>query len=109
MTNELLKANCIGTAAKYTAGDTIYDAGSVSGTGAPDVDLDGNATYDIDYNPNGSTLAIEGIISPDGRVIGKMGHSERVGKGLYKNVMVPNLKHNVHQQVSEKTNCDIFI
>jgi phosphoribosylformylglycinamidine synthase len=50
------------------------------------VDLNGNATYDIDYNPNGSSLAIEGIISPDGRVIGKMGHSERVGNGLYKNV-----------------------
>ena len=50
------------------------------------VDLDGNATYDIDYNPNGSTLAIEGITSPDGRVFGKMGHSERIGNGLYKNV-----------------------
>ncbi len=51
------------------------------------VDLDGNATYDIDYNPNGSTLAIEGITSPDGRVFGMMGHSERVGNGLYKNVL----------------------
>ncbi len=50
------------------------------------VDLDGNATYDIDYNPNGSSLAIEGITSPDGRVFGKMGHSERVGDGLYRNV-----------------------
>ena len=50
------------------------------------VDLDGRATYDIDYNPNGSTLAIEGITSPDGRVIGKMGHSERIGRGLYRNV-----------------------
>ncbi len=51
------------------------------------VDLDGNATYDIDYNPNGSTLAIEGITSPDGRVFGKMGHSERIGDGLYRNVL----------------------
>jgi phosphoribosylformylglycinamidine synthase len=51
------------------------------------VDLDGTATYDIDYNPNGSALAIEGITSPDGRVFGKMGHSERVGDGLYKNVI----------------------
>ena len=51
------------------------------------VDLDGNATYDIDYNPNGSSLAIEGITSPDGRVFGKMGHSERVGAGLYRNVI----------------------
>ena len=50
------------------------------------VDLEGNATYDIQYNPNGSTLAIEGITSPDGRVFGKMGHSERIGNGLYKNV-----------------------
>ncbi len=50
------------------------------------VDLDGNATSDIRYNPNGSVLAIEGITSPDGRVFGKMGHSERIGSGLYKNV-----------------------
>jgi len=38
------------------------------------------------YNPNGSYFAIEGISSPDGRVFGKMGHSERIGKGLYKNI-----------------------
>ena len=50
------------------------------------VDLDGYATYDIRYNPNGSLLAVEGITSPDGRVFGKMGHSERIGDGLYKNV-----------------------
>ena len=50
------------------------------------VDLDGNATYDIDHNPNGSCFAIEGITSPDGRVFGKMGHCERIGTGLYKNV-----------------------
>ena len=50
------------------------------------VDLDGNATADIDFNPNGSLYAIEGIISPDGRVFGKMGHSERIADGLYKNV-----------------------
>ena len=51
------------------------------------VDLDGNATYDIDFNPNGSAYAIEGITSPDGRVFGKMGHSERIGDGLYRNVL----------------------
>ncbi len=51
------------------------------------VDMDGKATYHIDYNPNGSTLAIEGITSPDGRVFGKMGHSERIADGLYKNVL----------------------
>ena len=50
------------------------------------IDLDGNATSDILFNPNGSMMAIEGITSPDGRVFGKMGHAERVGSGLYKNV-----------------------
>ena len=50
------------------------------------VDLDGNATADVHFNPNGSIFAIEGITSPDGRVFGKMGHSERIGDGLYKNV-----------------------
>ena len=50
------------------------------------VDMDGNATGDIRFNPNGSLYAIEGITSPDGRVLGKMGHSERIGLGLYKNV-----------------------
>ncbi len=50
------------------------------------VNLDGNATMDVRFNPNGSRMAIEGITSPDGRVFGKMGHSERVGAGLYKNV-----------------------
>ena len=51
------------------------------------VDLDGNATSDVAFNPNDSMYAIEGITSPDGRVFGKMGHSERVGNGLYKNVI----------------------
>ena len=50
------------------------------------VDFDGNATDDIQFNPNNSMAAIEGILSPDGRVFGKMGHSERVGTGLYRNV-----------------------
>ena len=50
------------------------------------VDLEGNATNDIRFNPNNSAFAIEGITSPDGRVFGKMGHSERIGDGLYKNV-----------------------
>ena len=51
------------------------------------VDLNGNPTDDIRYNPNNSAFAIEGITSPDGRVFGKMGHSERIGNGLYKNVL----------------------
>ena len=50
------------------------------------VDFDSDATSDIMFNPNNSAYAVEGIISPDGRVIGKMGHSERIGKNLYKNV-----------------------
>ena len=50
------------------------------------VDLNGDPTMDAAFNPNGSLFAIEGITSPDGRVLGKMGHSERIGKGLYKNV-----------------------
>ena len=50
------------------------------------VDLSGKPTDDIRFNPNNSAFAIEGITSPDGRVIGKMGHSERIGNGLYKNV-----------------------
>ena len=41
---------------------------------------------DMPYNPNGSMLAIEGITSPDGRILGKMGHSERIGEDLYKNI-----------------------
>ena len=50
------------------------------------VDLAGNATADVHFNPNASCMAIEGITSPDGRVLGKMGHSERIGSGLYRNV-----------------------
>ena len=49
-------------------------------------DFDGNATMEMQHNPNGSDWAVEGIISPDGRVLGKMGHSERIGSGLYQNV-----------------------
>lgn len=50
------------------------------------VDFFGNASLDMPYNPNGSMFGIEGITSPDGRVLGKMGHSERIGDNLYKNV-----------------------
>ncbi|MFI3230711.1 MAG: phosphoribosylformylglycinamidine synthase, partial [bacterium] len=51
------------------------------------VDRNSNPTYDISHNPNGSIMAIEAITSPDGRVLGKMGHSERLSNGLYKNVI----------------------
>lgn len=50
------------------------------------VDFDGNATMVSPFNPNGSFMAVEGIISPDGRVLGKMGHTERYQKGLYQNI-----------------------
>ncbi len=50
------------------------------------VDLDGNPTSDILYNPNNSCFAVEGITSPDGHVLGKMGHTERYNDGLYQNV-----------------------
>ena len=50
------------------------------------VDFEGNPSSEIRFNPNGSDWAVEGITSPDGRVFGKMGHSERVGKDLYRNV-----------------------
>ncbi|MDU1442480.1 MAG: phosphoribosylformylglycinamidine synthase [Clostridium cochlearium] len=50
------------------------------------VDLNGNATYDIEFNPNGSLYAVEALTSPDGRILGKMAHSERIGEGLYRNI-----------------------
>ena len=50
------------------------------------VDLDGNPTMDEEYNINGSYMAIEGITSPDGRVLGKMGHSERYETSDYLNI-----------------------
>ncbi len=49
------------------------------------VDEAGRPTMEIDFNPNGSVQAIEGITSPDGRIFGKMAHTERAGNGLYKN------------------------
>jgi len=66
------------------------------------VDNLGNATYDIRFNPNGSMMAIEGITSPDGRVLGKMGHSERIGNGLYKNAV------GEHDQMIFKSGVDYF-
>ncbi len=51
------------------------------------VDLKGEPTMDVRFNPNGSAFAVEGILSPDGRIFGKMGHAERKGRGLYQNVL----------------------
>ena len=50
------------------------------------VDLEGNVSLDMPYNPNGSMYGIEGITSPDGRVLGKMAHSERSGEDIFKNI-----------------------
>ena len=50
------------------------------------VDDQGEPTWNIDYNPNGAMHAVEGITSPDGRILGKMGHSERAQAGTFKNV-----------------------
>ncbi len=50
------------------------------------VDMNGDPTMDIRYNPNGSMFAIEGILSPDGRILGKMGHSERLGRNVAVNI-----------------------
>ena len=63
--------------------DTLMKNGQIA---TQYVDIEGEPTMDQSYNPNGSVLAIEGITSPDGRVFGKMGHSERSGEYLYKNV-----------------------
>lgn len=72
---------------KFTAKDEILVKMIESGQIATQyVDLDGNPTMNVDFNPNGSVLAVEGITSPDGRILGKMGHSERIGENLYKNV-----------------------
>ena len=72
---------------RFLASDEVVAALSQNGQIATQyVDLDGKPTYDIAFNPNNSVRAIEGITSPDGRVFGKMGHSERIGAGLYQNV-----------------------
>ena len=72
---------------RFLASDELIASLAANGQIATQyVDLDGKPTSDIRFNPNNSCAAIEGITSPDGHVIGKMGHSERIGKGLYKNV-----------------------
>lgn len=72
---------------KFVANKETFDQLVANGQIATQyVDLDGNATYDIDYNPNGSFYAVEGITSADGRILGKMGHSERIGKYTLKNI-----------------------
>ncbi len=72
---------------RFVASREMIDSLAANGQIATQyVDLEGNATMDIRFNPNGSYDAIEGITSPDGRVLGKMGHSERIGSDVCKNV-----------------------
>ena len=72
---------------RFVASDELLaqlrDAGQIA---TQYVGADGQPSMDLDVNPNGSAWAIEGITSPDGRVLGKIGHSERRGAGLYRNV-----------------------
>jgi phosphoribosylformylglycinamidine synthase len=72
---------------RFVASDEVIAALASNGQIATQyVDLDGIATYDTKFNPNGSMYAIEGISSPDGRILGKMGHSERKGTNVCVNI-----------------------
>ncbi len=72
---------------RFVAGDAWIQKLFAEGCVATQyVDLAGNPTMDEDFNPNGSYAAIEGIMSPDGRVLGKMGHSERIGEAVAVNI-----------------------
>ncbi len=73
---------------RFIANEAMYQSLSENGQIATQyVDLEGNPTMDIRYNPNGSIGAVEGITSIDGKILGKMGHSERIGDNLYRNVI----------------------
>jgi phosphoribosylformylglycinamidine synthase len=74
-------------AGRFIASDELIEMMLINGQIATQyVDNDGAPTNDVRFNPNNSYLAIEGITSKDGRVFGKMGHSERIGQDLYQNV-----------------------
>lgn len=77
--------------------DRLFAAGQVA---TQYVDLDGNPTMDDDYNPNGAYHAIEGITSPDGRVLGKMTHSERIGESVAVNISGNQNQHIFESGVS---------
>ena len=73
---------------KFSAGADVIEALAKNGQIATQYcDFDGNATMASSFNPYGSMLAVEGIVSPDGRVLGKMGHSERTGEFRLKNTV----------------------
>lgn len=83
---------------KFVASKEVMDELIKNGQVATQyVDLNGNATMDIAYNPNGSVCAVEGITSPDGRILGKMGHSER----SYKSDILKNVPGNKDQKLFE--------
>jgi phosphoribosylformylglycinamidine synthase len=72
---------------RFTASESLLrDMAETGQIATQYVDLDGKPTSDFRFNPNNSVMAIEGVCSPDGRIFGKMAHSERVGPYLYKNV-----------------------
>lgn len=72
---------------RFTAGEEVLKTLSENGQIATQyVDLDGNVTDDIRFNPNGSVCGIEGITDKTGRILGKMGHSERMGENIHKNI-----------------------
>lgn len=72
---------------RFSADEKLIKQLEISGQIATQyTDTEGNPTYDIKFNPNGSDHSIEGITSPDGRIFGKMGHSERVTAGTFKNI-----------------------
>ena len=72
---------------RFLCGDALLDDLAQRGQiAAQYVDEGGNPSMDVGCNPNGSRAAVEAITSPDGRILGKMGHSERIGTGLYQNV-----------------------
>lgn len=77
---------------RFTCGDAmlkkLFKNGQVA---AQYVDMDNNATMDVQYNPSGSLAAIECLTSPDGRILGRMGHAERIFSGLYKNSGFENI------------------
>ncbi|MFZ7121663.1 MAG: phosphoribosylformylglycinamidine synthase [Eubacteriaceae bacterium] len=76
---------------RFVANEEVVDQLISSGQIATQyVDFDGKATYNGQFNPNGSIYAVEGITSPDGRVLGKMGHSERITDNTYINI--PEIK-----------------
>lgn len=77
--------------------EELYTQGQVA---TQYVDLVGNTTYDPQWNPNQSIGAVEGLLSPDGRVLGKMAHIERLGHGIHKNIngnlVMPIFASGVH-------------